>query len=66
MKKEIESVEYAKLLDVTVDDRLFLEKQIENQCKLTLLQKIKNILHYTRILFYNAYVHPLLDCCCTV
>ena len=70
--KIIENVQHTKLLGITIDQNLTWEKHIQLLCsrissKLSLLQRLKRYLPYhIRILFYNAYVLPILDYCCSV
>lgn len=68
----LENVAYQKILGIYVDDTLTLKTQIDYVCKklsskLTLLRKIKHFLTFdSRMIFYNAYILPILDYCCHI
>ena len=62
---------YEKLLDVHIDNSLSWTVQVEKIKKRnSLLYLLNRIKHYlpipTRKLFFNAYVLPHIDYCCTV
>ena len=68
----IECSETEKLLGIKIDQCLNFVKHIDYVCqnvtsKISLLSKIKQYLPLeTRILYYNAYILPVLDYCLTV
>ena len=69
---EIKVSEQEKLLGVLIDNNLSWSTHIENTLKkcntlLYLLGRIKQYLSIPiRTLFYNAYILPHLDYCCTI
>ena len=69
---ELDNSTNEKLLGVTVDNHLSFKMHIENTLKkcnslLYLLLRIKSFLNLdTRKLFFNAYILPHIDYCCTV
>ena len=69
---DINLVEKHKLLGITVDNHLDWTNHIDHVCKsvnskLLLLNRIKKFLDIdARKLFYNAYILPIFDYCCTV
>jgi hypothetical protein len=70
--KEIEFTDTEKLLGVHVDKNLKWKTQIQNTIKkcnsqLYLLLRIKQYLDlHSRKLFFNAYILPHIDYCCTI
>ena len=68
----IDQVEHHNLLGITVDKHLTWKLHINNVCrklnsKLALLKRIKPYLNYeTMKLFYNSYILPHMDYCCTI
>ena len=71
-QNKLGEVENAKLLGDFVDSTLSRKKQVAlvKQCvsfKLSLLCRIRKYLPFeTRILFYNYYIKPIIEYCCTV
>ena len=75
LKLKNQTLEYCsagKLLGITVDQNLSWKMQVEQALKkcntqLYLLLRIKHFLNLaTRKLFFNAYILPQLDYCCTI
>ena len=68
---EVENVDSHKLLAVNIDHFLLWNKHADQICKsliskITLLLKIMKYLPLdTRLLYFNAYIQPLLDYCLT-
>ncbi|KAK3098946.1 hypothetical protein FSP39_024557 [Pinctada imbricata] len=71
-ERPIENLTSDKLLGVHIDNHLQFDKHITEVCKsvtqkISLLRKIKKYLgRQHRILYYNAYILPLIDYCLTV
>lgn len=69
---QINESQCEKVLGVFVDATFFWTEHINHIIKkvnssLALLRRIKKYLnHKTRILFYNAYILPHLDYCCSI
>ena len=68
----LENVTHQKLLGIHVDNSLKWHIQIDNVCqklnsKVNLLKRIKCYLNrHSRVLFYNAYILPIMDYCCHI
>jgi hypothetical protein len=68
----LQQVESDQLLGVTVDQNLCWRDHIDKVCRkitssLALFRRIKNYLpHWSRIMFYNAYILPHMDFCITL
>lgn len=68
----LENVTSQKVLGILVENTLTWQKQIENVCqnlnsKLNLFKRIKHYLNpHSRMLFYNAYMLPIMDYCCHI
>ena len=66
---QVEQVEHAKLLGVTLDCHLTWEKHVENICsivksRLCLLRRIKPFLnHHCALRFFNSCIHNLFIYC---
>ena len=70
--KEIVNVKYEKLLGITIDDCLSWSTQISNlaskiSSRIGLMCRLKEYLPKEGLLiYYNAYILPLFDYCCTI
>ena len=68
----IQNVTSHKLLGVIIDSSLTWNLQVESVCKkanskIALLKRINYFLNeHMRILFYNAYILPVFDYCCSI
>jgi ribonuclease P/MRP protein subunit RPP40 len=68
----IQNTPHDKLLGIYIDQHLTWERQIDHVCsiitsRITLLQRIKKYLTMSsRKAFYNGYILPIIDYCCTV
>ena len=70
--ESIESVTTEKLLGIFIDSNLNWTEQVNKlssviSSKINLLQKIRKFLPmHIRMIFFNAYILPLFDYCCTI
>ena len=68
----LQEVTCEKLLGVKIDNSLSWKQQIDNLCsvvssRLGLLARLKLYVPYQGLcMFYNGYILPLFDYCCTV
>ena len=68
----LENVTCQKVLGIHVENTLSWQKQIDDVCnklnsKLFLFKRIKHYLNpHSRMLFYNAYMLPIMDYCCQI